>query len=433
MDDLQVELVTVQRRKKLVNGLAVALAQVTSFVWIGAVGTDGAVFWFHVLMWLTSTSSMYWRHRRPKTVTVLALAGLASTIPLDFPAIHVWWVAPVLVYHWARYGQRAVRVATLVSAVVASLVGGYVVSQSMRVYGWSAFELWVAFVVGAFFCLALTVIAWFMGDTRRLRENRHRALIERNRQLEHEREQERQLAALDERARIAREMHDIVAHSLSVIITQADGARYAGLARIQQGQRQGGGQDVPPQAGAAEAGAGTSLPAADQEPVELTALGTISTTARQSLQQMRSLLGVLRTDGGQVFEPLPALHNVPQLVEQMQKLGFTVEYSQVEGIEEKLPQGAELTVYRIVQEALTNIRKHSPATPLVTVTLSAGKKTLDITVTNLPEPTASAPMPGARRGLLGMRERVDMYGGTLHYGRLADGSFRVLAQIPYAP
>ena len=207
-------------------------------------------------------------------------------------------------------------------------------------------------------------------------------------------------------------MHDIVAHSLSVIIAQADGARYAAT------DQQPG------------SGAGAS---AQNEPVELAALGTISQAARSSLQQMRTLLGVLRTDEGTTVEPLPALHNVPQLIEQTQKLGIPVRFSTVSGVEEKLPQGADLTIYRIVQEALTNVAKHCPGTPLVTVTISEGKQTLDIDITNLPQAEPTQPLPGARRGLLGMRERVDMYRGTLHYGRLADGSFRVFAQIPFVP
>lgn len=108
-------------------------------------------------------------------------------------------------------------------------------------------------------------------------------------------------------------------------------------------------------------------------------------------------------------------------------------FSTVSGVEEKLPQGADLTIYRIVQEALTNVAKHCPGTPLVTVTISEGKQTLDIDITNLPQAEPTEPLPGARRGLLGMRERVDMYHGTLHYGRLADGSFRVLPRFPSCP
>lgn len=350
-------------------------------------------------------------------MTVLVVLGLLFTVTLPFPSLDMWWAAPLVVYHWARYGERRVRIAIIILFLVASVVAGVSAGLDlMRLYSWGTFELILVSLTIFFFCVALCTIAWFMGDTRRLRDNRQRSLIERNRQLVHEREQERAMAALDERARIAREMHDIVAHSLSVIITQADGARYVAQAR-QQAE-----QEAPAQGEDRD------------EPVEIAALQTISETARSSLQQMRSLLGVLRTDEGTAFQPLPALHNVPQLVDQMRELGFDATLVwECEGVEEKLPQGAELTVYRIVQEALTNVRKHSPTTPQVMVTVREGKRSLDIDVVNAPEAQASEPIAGARRGLLGMRERVDMYKGTLHYGHLADGSFRVFAQIPFAP
>lgn len=422
------------RRKKWVNGLTVALSQIMLVGFIGVAGqTSPQNWWYSVTVWVLATFSLYWRYSRPRLVTTLVVLCLLATVPLPLPALDVWWTAPIIAYHWARYGSRRVRLATLAVATVGSLIGGWVFARSMTVYDQGALELWIGFLFGCFCCLTVTVIAWFLGDTRRLRENRHRALIERTRQLEHEREQERVMAALDERARIAREMHDIVAHSLSVIITQADGARFAAIARAQGA----GHAPVTEDHGNAGSLPGTPEQADEtQQPVEIQALSTISQAARSSLEQMRSLLGVLRTDEGRSFEPLPALHNIQQLVEQMQGLGFTVEFFAQPDLEEKLPQGAELTSYRIVQEALTNVRKHSPTSPLVTVRLSEGRSarrgTLDIDVVNAAEPSPSDSMPGARRGLLGMRERVDMYGGSLHYGRQADGSFRVFAQIPFA-
>lgn len=415
MDTLQIELAATQRRKKLVNALAVALGQILTLVITLAFGlsmVEGTWALVYIVAWLVATSSLYFRYSRPVLVVVLVVVSLLVTIPAQYPAVGSWWAAPVMVYHLVRYFSKPVRIGIFVAALLASVVGGFVFARPFLVYDPSSFEFYATAMTAAFICGAIVTIAWFFGDSRRLRENRHRALIERNRQLEHEREQERALAALDERARIAREMHDIVAHSLSVIIAQADGARYAAAAQ--------------------QAGSG-AVASAPNEPVELAALGTISEAARSSLQQMRTLLGVLRTDEGTTVEPLPALHNVPQLIEQTQKLGIPVRFSTVSGVEEKLPQGADLTIYRIVQEALTNVAKHCPGTPLVTVTISEGKQTLDIDITNLPQAEPTEPLPGARRGLLGMRERVDMYHGTLHYGRLADGSFRVFAQIPFVP
>lgn len=405
--------------------MCIAGAQLLSFPLAAAMAGASQWWWFFLLMWVVSSSSLYTRFSHPVRSTVLVVLGMLVTIAVPLPFVALWWVVPVVIYHWSRYGSRRIRTLTLVAGIISSLAGGLVFLKFFIGYGWPPIELAAMYTFATLMCLAVVVIAWFFADSRRLRENRHRALIERNRQLVHEREQERVMAALDERARIAREMHDIVAHSLSTIIAQADGARYAAMAAQAK-------QSSDPDAPTVKLIEG-SVSQQPAEPVEVTALSTISQAARSSLQQMRALLGVLRTDEGQTFEPLPALHNVPQLIESLQSMGTPVKFSMVYGMEQRLPQGAELTVYRIVQEALTNITKHCPNTPLVTVDISANKKTLDIDIVNLPQEIASAPIPGAHRGLLGMRERVDMYNGTLHYGPLEDGSFRVFAQIPFTP
>lgn len=405
--------------------MCIAGAQLLSFPLAAALAGASQWWWFFLLLWVVSSSSLYTRFSHPVRSTVLVVLGMLVTIAVPLPFVALWWVVPVVIYHWGRYGSRRIRTLTLVAGIISSLAGGLVFLKFFIGYGWPPIELAAMYTFATLMCLAVVVIAWFFADSRRLRENRHRALIERNRQLVHEREQERVMAALDERARIAREMHDIVAHSLSTIIAQADGARYAAMAAQAK-------QSSDPDAPTVKLIEG-SVSQQPAEPVEVTALSTISQAARSALQQMRALLGVLRTDEGQTFEPLPALHNVPQLIESLQSMGTPVKFSMVYGMEQRLPQGAELTVYRIVQEALTNITKHCPNTPLVTVDISANKKTLDIDIVNLPQEIASAPIPGAHRGLLGMRERVDMYNGTLHYGPLEDGSFRVFAQIPFTP
>lgn len=407
------------------NAVGIAGAQLLSFPLAAALAGTSQWWWFFLLLWMVSSSSLYTRFSHAVRSTVLVVLGMLVTIAVPLPFVALWWVVPVVVYHWARYGSRRIRTLTLVAGIFSSLAGGLVFLKFFIGYGWPPIQLAAMYTFATLMCLAVVGIAWFFADSRRLRESRHRALIERNRQLVHERKQERVMAALDERARIAREMHDIVAHSLSTIIAQADGARYAAMAAQ---AKQFSDSDAPT-VKLIEGSVGQQ-PA---EPVEVTALSTISQAARSSLQQMRALLGVLRTDEGQTFEPLPALHNVPQLIESLQSMGTPVKFSMVYGIEQRLPQGAELTIYRIVQEALTNITKHCPNTPLVTVDISANKKTLDIDIVNLPQEIASAPIPGAHRGLLGMRERVDMYSGTLHYGTLEDGSFRVFSQIPFTP
>lgn len=412
MDPQAPDFSALTRRKGWLNASAVALGQVFSLLFsstwtVGGLDAFGPLY---LLFWLLVTSSLYWRFSRPLVMTSLVLLALGLSLAFNLLALDLWWTAPVLVYHWARYGSSRVRYGVLIVASLLALIGSLAFLSPWLFWLEADPLTWLVAIATALLALALVAVSWFWGDSRRLREAQQRALLERNRQLVHEREQERKLAALDERARIAREMHDIVAHSLSAIITQADGARYSAAA----GQQGAGLQ-------------GLSL--------EIQTLETISTTARSALAEMRGLLGVLRTDDEEVlYQPLPALHNLGQLVEQSLKLGLPVTLIEdYAGVEEKLPAGAQLTIYRVVQEGLTNAAKHAAGTPSMTVRVQALRDRLEIDMHNAPGEAGRKPMPGARQGLLGMRERIHMYGGQLHYGHLPDGSFQVRAAIPYAP
>jgi len=274
-------------------------------------------------------------------------------------------------------------------------------------------------------CGSIFTVFWFLGDSRRMRELRSEEFKERARRLEYEQEQERRLAAQDERTRIAREMHDIVAHSLSSIISQADGARYAAAsartARAQQAQQV-------EQSGQAQQ---QSEPDIAEQTLEL-----VADTARDSLTQMRSLLGLLRTDEATVYAPVPTLNDVPALVEQSRRAGLPVTFTGITGtMARTLPQGAELAAYRTVQEALTNALKHSPGAA-TTVTIHWGEDGLHLWVHNEPVSSAVAqhiarPVPGSGNGLRGMSERIALYHGTLTYGLQPDGGWLVEAALPY--
>lgn len=203
MDTLQLELAATQRRKKLVNAIAVALGQILTLVITLAFGlamVEGTWALVYIAAWLVATSSLYFRYSRPVLVVVLVVVSLLVTIPAQYPAVGSWWAAPVMVYHLVRYFSKPVRIGIFVAALLASVVGGFVFARPFLVYNPSSFEFYATALTAAFICAAIVTIAWFFGDSRRLRENRHRALIERNRQLEHEREQEQALAALDEQA-----------------------------------------------------------------------------------------------------------------------------------------------------------------------------------------------------------------------------------------
>ncbi|GAB2827733.1 sensor histidine kinase [Streptomyces daliensis] len=216
---------------------------------------------------------------------------------------------------------------------------------------------------------------------------------------------------LEERTRIARELHDVVAHHMSVITVQADSAPY----RL---------QGLPPEA-ARE-------------------FGSIAVTARESLAEMRRLLGVLRSEETKGERaPQPGLDRLEQLVEATVRAGVPTELS-VEGEVDGLPQAVQLSAYRIVQEALANVVRHAPgARTTVSVTAPAASakkkavlKGLTVLVVNGPSPAPDGPpleTSGTGHGLIGMRERVRLVGGSLDTGPLPDGGFRVAATLPLKP
>ncbi|GFZ87440.1 sensor histidine kinase [Nesterenkonia alkaliphila] len=175
------------------------------------------------------------------------------------------------------------------------------------------------------FCAAVVVSAWLFGDLAGRRRREREAIQERNRLLERERDQEAQLAADAERMRIAREMHDVVSHSMSVMIAQADGGRYV------------------LQADPARAGQ---------------AFETIGETGREALTELRRMLGVLREEGEQKLRPAPGIESIPQLVADVQASGLPVELHIAHASLPPMNEGVELAIYRIAQEALTNTLKH---------------------------------------------------------------------------
>jgi len=252
----------------------------------------------------------------------------------------------------------------------------------------------------AAFVTMLLLASWALGTMRRLRQGEQDRLLERARLLEQERSQELRLAATAERARIAREMHDVVAHSLSVTISQADGGRYAAR--------------TDPQAA-------------------ITALETISVTGRQALNDMRALLGVLREDDSQPLAPQPDADIIPDLVEQVRDGGLDVTL-EITGRARKLPPGPALAAYRIVQESLTNVLKHAGPTSQAWVRLTWTGQGLEIEVIDNGR-GAGAGLNGIDKagghGIRGMTERATLYGGELSAGPRAGGGFTVRAVLPY--
>ena len=394
--------------------------------------------WIPVVSALCSTTALYFRYRFPYGSIYVVIAALCLTLVEPFPdSLVITCYPPVSLaaYHIGRHWTRRARFRGLILGWVGALAVTVQASLSF-LYHWDDMpaRIFISLMLGVL-CGSIFTVFWFLGDSRRMRELRSEEFKERARRLEYEQEQERRLAAQDERTRIAREMHDIVAHSLSSIISQADGARYAAAsartARAQQTQQAQQAEQQTEQAEQSGQAQQQSEPDIAEQTLEL-----IADTARDSLTQMRSLLGLLRTDEATAYAPVPTLNDVPALVEQSRRAGLPVTFTGITGtMARTLPQGAELAAYRTVQEALTNALKHSPGAA-TTVTIHWGKDGLQLRVQNDPVSSAAAqhiarPVPGSGNGLRGMSERIALYHGSLTYGLQPDGGWLVEAALPY--
>ena len=408
----------------------IVVAHMQFFCCVLSVAFINGYGWIPLISALCSTTALYFRYRFPYGSIYVVIAALCLTLVEPYPGSLVITCYPpvsLAAYHTGRHWTRRARFRALILGWVGALAVTVQASLSF-LYHWDDIpaRIFISLMLGVL-CGSIFTVFWFLGDSRRMRELRSEEFKERARRLEYEQEQERRLAAQDERTRIAREMHDIVAHSLSSIISQADGARYAAAsartARAQQTQ-QAQQAEQPGQAQQSE-------PDIAEQTLEL-----IADTARDSLTQMRSLLGLLRTDEATAYAPVPTLSDVPALVEQSRRAGLPVTFTGITGtMTRTLPQGAELAAYRTVQEALTNALKHSPGAA-TTVTINWGEEGLQLRVENEPVSPAAAqhiarPVPGSGNGLRGMSERIALYHGTLTYGTQPDGGWLVEAALPY--
>ena len=308
----------------------------------------------------------------------------------------------VLLYTLAAERPRRISLRGLAACVVlfAAAVARYNPGGADRPRHLAVFVL----VTGLLYLLA-PVSAWVLGDSMGYRRAYSAALEERAVRAERERDAQAQIAAAAERARIARELHDVIAHNLSVMVAQADGGAYAFDAAPEQSRQ---------------------------------ALAEIGRTGRQALSEMSSLLGVLRTgpEAAAPLAPAPAADEIEELVTQAREAGMQVSQT-VEGSARPLPGGLSLAAYRIVQEALTNVRKHAGPGAPAEVTLCYGPDELLIRVTDDGRGTTGLPrydaVPTAEpvgHGLAGMRERAAMYGGTVQAGPRPGGGFEVTARLP---
>ena len=343
-----------------------------------------------LLLGLLLTVPLAWRRRATvPAAAVVVTAGLTELIASDdFLAANI--SALFMVYALAAYAPRWASLGGLGVGLLGALLA------SLRYFSGSLSDSLIS-TAGA---IGIGVVAaWALGDLRRARLLRLDAMEERGRLLELERDQEMRLAATAERTRIARELHDVVAHSLSVVIAQADGGLYAGKA---------------------DPGAATG------------ALEAIAATGRQALTDMRSLLGVLRDGGGEDYAPQPDVAAITGLVDDVRASGLDVDLI-VEGEARPLPAGPQLAAYRIVQESLTNVLKHAGPASRAWVRLQWRPDALELSVLDDGRGASSAMVDsdGDGQGVLGMRERAQLHGGRLEAGPRPGGGFGVQAALPY--
>jgi signal transduction histidine kinase len=316
--------------------------------------------------------------------------GTVAAPPVLLPSSMVF---PVLLYAVAAYAPRPWPFV----ALGVGLVGATATTVRLWTFGWTANGLPTMlqpFIPAAL--LAIILAAWGLGRFRAARTEYRDAQIatlqERAIRAEERRAERAEQAAAAERARIAREMHDVVAHTLAVIVRQADGGRFAAVKDPQK---------------AAEV------------------LGVIATTGRQALTDMRAVIGVLRS-GSVESGPVPGIDDVPALVERVRVAGTAVTLTAT-GSPRPLDTAASLAAYRVVQEALTNVVRHATKGAAAGVHLIWTDDGLEVTVSD----NGAAPSDGSAEGngLVGMRERVTAVGGHLVVG-FGDGGFAVRARIP---
>ncbi len=346
----------------------------------------------------------------PWYVTVLLVLGVV--VPLVFrrryPVPAAWVVLAVSIPHSALELGVAGLAATCIALYTLVV---YVGRRPALLYAAanlviSVAQLWIQTDTTAELVVGLTVsvlsiaLWWALGEFAGARRAYHAELERRLALLEVERDHQARIAVAAERARIARELHDVVAHAVSVIVVQADGAAYAVHSRPDLAER---------------------------------AVATISSTGREALAELRRLLGVLRSDDAAgELTPLPGTRSLSELAERVRAVGLPVRLEIVGDVDD-LPAGVGLGIYRIVQEALTNSIKHAgPGTKSVVRVERAGEHVdLDITDDGRRGERALAVVSGGN-GLIGMRERALVFGGTLEAGPGAGGGWRVRARLPLA-
>ncbi len=332
----------------------------------------GGFAWFGVVLLLVETLPLWWRRRYPVAVLAVVVCAEVARWALQLsnepsgPAL-VFAVYAVSVYSQTR--ERLVvagaAIAIIALAITLLLLGQFPVSRTLIPAG------------------STSLVAWVIGDYMRSRRQFFIELVARHQAA-------REQAAEDERLRIARELHDVVAHNVSVMAIQAGAARVSGDSSRQ-------------------------------------ALQSIETTARDTLAELNRLLGVMRKQPDAPLAPQPGLDQVEALLKAARDAGLEAALK-ITGDRRPLPAALDLSAYRIVQEAITNVLKHANATR-IDVSLDYQQETLVIAVSDNGSGATETVGASAGHGLIGMRERVELFDGELGTGSSSLGGFTVRATL----
>ena len=337
--------------------------------------------------------ALYWRRRLPllalvacfvlglTQLTAALLGGVTDGVP---PGLYDLGII-IAIYSAVAYGTRAARVVAVSGGMGGAAAAALVWASDVR-NTWNQ----VAALTALF---APVLLAWAIGTATRTRRAYLAGLEDRAERLQREREALAQVAVAEERERIARELHDIIAHSVSLMVVQSDGAD-AAIEQENIGEAR-------------------------------KAVAAIGSTGRAALTDLRLLLGMLRSDH-EVAEPQPGIEQLHDLIE---SVPLKVRL-RVDGEPRELPQGLALAVFRIVQEALTNTVKHAGPEASADIRLRYSSSSMEVEVS---DDGHGLIVPGrSGHGLIGMRERAAMFGGTFSAGPRPAGGFRVLAWLPWA-
>jgi signal transduction histidine kinase len=377
--------------------LAVGLTALSLVVIAGGARDLGSYDPVSLVLLVLQTLPLVFRRQYPLVVLAVAAGATVVHAALAAEALNATLGFLVALY---TVGERVDRRSSSLAALATGLAIGSVIA--LRAPMPAALSGFVQTELAIF-------VAWVLGNWSRDRRTHIETIEERARRLENEREERAERAVVAERERIARELHDVVAHHVSVIVIQA----------------------------------GAALRALDRRPTDArAAVEAIDATGRQALGDMRRMLGILGRAGGdgqagtgggsaEALAPMPSLDRLGELLEQVHAVGLPVELS-VAGEPRPLEPGLELSAYRIIQEALTNVLKHAPGSR-ARIAVRYGPSTLEVEIVDQgPGKGRTRPMRAfdeSGHGLIGMRERVAVFGGTFEASPVGRG-FRVAVTLP---